>query len=281
VAGDNFHEDGWRALSPSRASRAFAKLGWSEGSTNIALSGHFADTDLNGNGLQEMRLLAADRSSIYTAPDNTRNRMGLLVLKGETGLARNLTCAAMASGARSIPGPTMAMSTTMRSGKVSTSPMRRSARLWRRRAIPASPCRRKPGQHAVPKWRCIANVLLNSEPNEKCDGLINRSQTRQSEWGVTFELEWAGHLADGAPADRGLSYVRSVADFTQSTQFGYPAQSHDCRRDRPGAFADGTQDSKTHSTRGSIFTRSPRPFGLCARSCGSGRAGQPRSGRTL
>jgi hypothetical protein len=66
---------------------------------------------------------------------------------------------------------------------------------------------------------------------------------------------------DGAPADRGLSYVRSVADFTQSTQFGYILPNRTIAAvDGPGAFADGTQDPKTHSTRGSIFTRSPRPF---------------------
>ncbi len=247
VAGDNFHEDGWRALSPSRASRAFAKLGWSEGTTNIALSGHFADTDLNGNGLQEMRLLAADRSSIYTAPDNTRNRMGMLVLKGETGLARNLTLRGN--------GFWRTIHTRTYNGDVNDDALGQS--LYQ----PNAPERAALAQAGYsgfplagesqantpfPKWRCIANVLLNSEPNEKCDGLVNRSQTRQSEWGVTFELEWAGHLAGMEHRlTGGLSYVRSVADFTQSTQFGYILPNRTIAAvDGPGAFADGTQDSE-------------------------------------
>ena len=28
-----------------------------------------------------------------------------------------------------------------------------------------------------PYWRCIGNVLLNDEPAEKCNGLINRTHT--------------------------------------------------------------------------------------------------------
>ena len=72
VAGDHFREDGWRDMSRSRATRAFAKLGWTGVDSDLALSGAFADTDLNGNGLQEMRLLAADRDSIYVIEPDGR-----------------------------------------------------------------------------------------------------------------------------------------------------------------------------------------------------------------
>jgi outer membrane receptor for monomeric catechols len=88
--------------------------------------------------------------------------------------------------------------------------------------------------------------LLNSEPNEKCDGLINRSQTRQSEWGAT--LEASASLATGAlrhDVTLGASYIGSSAHFTQSTQFGYLLPDRTVVAvSGPGAFADGTQDSE-------------------------------------
>jgi hypothetical protein len=82
AAGDYFAEDGWRDRSPSEAGQGFVKLGWARGGTEAALSVTGADTRLTGNGLQEMRLLAADRRSVYTFPDTTRNRAWLVNLTG-------------------------------------------------------------------------------------------------------------------------------------------------------------------------------------------------------
>jgi outer membrane receptor protein involved in Fe transport len=97
-----------------------------------------------------------------------------------------------------------------------------------------------------PKWRCIADVLLDSEPNEKCDGLENRSKDRQREWGVSGELSWEGPL--GGVRSRttlGLGYVRSVVDFAQQSQFGYLTPDRRVATvSGPGAFADGSQDSE-------------------------------------
>ncbi|WP_225883274.1 TonB-dependent receptor domain-containing protein [Sphingomonas aliaeris] len=97
-----------------------------------------------------------------------------------------------------------------------------------------------------PRFRCIANALINSEPNEKCNGLINRSATRQHEFGGTAELALTAPV--GGMDNRltiGTSYVRSKAVFTQTAQFGYltPARAI-VAVTGPGAFADGTQDSE-------------------------------------
>ncbi|MEA1120358.1 hypothetical protein, partial [Klebsiella pneumoniae] len=39
-----------------------------------------------------------------------------------------------------------------------------------------------------PRWRCISDVRLNTEPNETCNALLNRSRTQQDEWGGGLEL---------------------------------------------------------------------------------------------
>ena len=97
-----------------------------------------------------------------------------------------------------------------------------------------------------PRWRCIANVLLNDEPNEKCNGLANRSLTTQHEWGLGAELVLTGALAGlDHTMTLGLAYVNNRARFAQDTQFGYlQADRTVMPVDGPGAFADGSQASE-------------------------------------
>ena len=96
VTANHFAEHGWRDASPSAANQVFARLGWREGATRLSLTGSFADTNLTGNGLQEMRLLAADRDSVYTRPDETRNRAYALTLTGRRDLSDTLALSANA-----------------------------------------------------------------------------------------------------------------------------------------------------------------------------------------
>lgn len=247
ATADHFREDGWRDFSPSRATRAFAKLGWGDGQSDVSLSGLFADTDLNGNGLQEMRLLAADRSSIYTAPDNTKNRASLINLKGSHQLSDKLSFSGNAfwrrtrtatyngdvnddSLGQSLYQPSTAEQNTLAAAGYAGFPLSGESQA----------------NTAFPKWRCIANVLLNNEPNEKCNGLANRSLTIQSEWGFGSELvvrEPIGSIAQSLTL--GLSYVNARASFGQSTQFGYLLPDRTVLAvNGPGAFADGTQNSE-------------------------------------
>ena len=247
LTADHFQEDGWRDLSPSRATRAFAKLGWSDTRSDISLSGLFADTDLNGNGLQEMRLLAADRSSVYTAPDNTRNRAGLVNLKGSLNLSDAVSFHANLFWRRTR--------TATYNGDVNDNSLGQS--LYQpdgseREALTGAGYTGFPASGEIqantpfPKWRCIANVLLNEEPNEKCNGLANRSLTAQSEWGGGAELVFSKPLgAMEQSLTLGLSSANSRADFLQSTQFGYLLPDHTVVAvEGRGAFADGSQISE-------------------------------------
>lgn len=247
VSGDHFRENGWRDLSPSRASHGFAKLGWADGQSDVALSGMFADTDLNGNGLQEMRLLHADRTSIYTAPDNTRNRAWLANLKGGHRFSDRVSFSGNLFWRR--------IRTATYNGDINDEALGQS--LYQPSAdeqvallaagYSGFPLAGESQDNTpFPRWRCIANVLLNEEPNEKCNGLVNRSRTVQSEWGGGAELVFKGPIAGIEQSlTLGLSHVNSRANFGQDTQFGFLLADRTVSAVAgPGAFADGTQASE-------------------------------------
>jgi outer membrane receptor protein involved in Fe transport len=247
ASSDYFKERGWRAYSPSEAVQAFGKLGWTHGPTRITASGSFASTDLNGNGLQEIRLLDADRRSVYTYPDNTRNRAWLGNLTARHAFSDRLTLSgnlfARNIRTRTFNGdineealgenlyqPTMAERAALTSAGYSGFPVGGETQV----------------NTPFPKWRCIANVLLNAEPNEKCNALASRSATTQREWGATGELTLNSMIAGGRNAlTLGIALVQSRAGFTQSSQFGYLTPDRGVVPvDGPGALADGTQASE-------------------------------------
>jgi outer membrane receptor protein involved in Fe transport len=82
ITGNIDRQDGYRAHAGSSVKQLYAKLRWlgNGGQTRVELSGAWADTSLSGTQSLPMDLMA-DRSSAYTWPDNTANRMGLLNLK--------------------------------------------------------------------------------------------------------------------------------------------------------------------------------------------------------
>ncbi len=265
ASGDYFAERGWRDFSPSEAYQLFGKLGWSAAGTRIALSTSFADTDLNGNGLQEQRLLQRDRDSVYTQPDTTRNRAVLVNLTGTHDLSGALTLSGNAFYRR--------IRTRTFNGDINEDALGENVyqpSAAERAALAAAGITGVPASGEsqadtpFPRVRCIANVLLNSEPNEKCNGLINRSATRQHEAGGTLELALAAPL--GGLDNRltlGGSYVRSKAVFGQTSQFGYlTADRGVVPVAGPGAFADGSQDSETAFDARVDLTGRTTSFGL-------------------
>lgn len=92
VAGAAFDEDGWRQHSPSKLRQVFARVDHRRGPLDLTLTAQGADNDLIGNGLLPETLLAVDRTQIYTRPDQTRNRLAALSLRGgwELGAGQRL-----------------------------------------------------------------------------------------------------------------------------------------------------------------------------------------------
>lgn len=98
-----FDERGWRDHSPSTLGQLFGTLGWQQGRTRATLTLAHAQSRLNGNGLQEMGLLAERRASVYTWPDQThqRSQLARLALQAEPASATTLSAQLYARRIRS------------------------------------------------------------------------------------------------------------------------------------------------------------------------------------
>lgn len=253
ATGNLFKENGWRVDSPSDVRQLFGKVGTRVGATELALSMSAADTDLNGNGLQEQRLLAADYASVYTKPDNTKNRSAMLNL----ALSHALTDTASLTGNlywRRIR-------TSTYNGDINDDSLDQS--LYQPNAAEQTALAgagytgfptagENASNTAFPKWRCIANALLLDEPAEKCNGLINQTSTTQSHYGFSGQYESRDRLFGvssqwlvGAAVDIARSH------FTQGSELGY--LNPDRSVTGVGAFGDGVNggnvDGEPYDTR--------------------------------
>ncbi|EJU11595.1 TonB-dependent receptor [Sphingomonas sp. LH128] len=90
IVAEARHDDGWRVASPSTLKRVFAKGVHDAGAWGIEVQGLAADTDLTGNGVAPVELLAAKWNAVFTTPDVTHTRFARLVAApwiaaGETG----------------------------------------------------------------------------------------------------------------------------------------------------------------------------------------------------
>lgn len=93
VNGSYFSENGWRDFSPSDARRFFASLGWKGDASNVFSTFTYVDTDLVGNGAAPVQLLEVNRAAIFTHPDQTRNALAMLSLRGDHELYDSVSLA--------------------------------------------------------------------------------------------------------------------------------------------------------------------------------------------
>ena len=247
ITGNTLKDDGWREFSPTDASQLFAKVGWQDAKTKISLSGSIADTDLTGNGLQEQNLLAHDYASVYTVPDTTKNRSAFANLAISHEFSDNLSFSGNLYY-RHIKTKTLNGDINDDSlGEAVYQPSAAEQTALRNAGYTGFPTAGETSANSpYPSFRCIANVLLNTEPNEKCNGEFNRTQTIQHDLGASGQFTYSSMIGDRRNQfTAGASYVSSEAHFTQSTQFGYLTPNRGVQTvPGPGAFADGTQNSE-------------------------------------
>ncbi|MET0535773.1 MAG: TonB-dependent receptor [Steroidobacter sp.] len=247
ATANQLDDDGWRDDSPTEARQAFAKLGWRNDATDIALTGAYADTDLTGNGLQDLQLLRQDYASVYTKPDNTRNESSLFNVVVTHKFTEQVSVAANAYH-RSIDTRTFNGDINDDSlGEALYQPNAAERAALAEAGYTGFPTSGETQNNTpFPSWRCIANILLNDEPNEKCNGLLNRTHTDQSDSGVTLQATITTPLAGlSNQLTLGVSGLESSAEFSQSSQFGYLLGDRSIGAvDGPGAFADGSQESE-------------------------------------
>ena len=81
-AGNLFLEDGWRQNSPSKVNQLFTKGSYRGEKLDLNLSTLLVQTDLVGNGLLPSEEYARNPSSVFTAPDTTKNSLAQFQLSG-------------------------------------------------------------------------------------------------------------------------------------------------------------------------------------------------------
>jgi outer membrane receptor protein involved in Fe transport len=220
LSGNLFAEDGWRNDSPSRVAQVFGKLGWQRPRTDASLSIASAGNTLNGNGLQETGFLDRDYSSVYTKPDETDNRSVLINVTGRHSPRERMTVSGSVYFRR--------IGTDTLNGDLNEDSLGQSVY--------------RPGENAdntpFPFRRCLDEIQVGDEPAERCNGLINRTNTRQHNAGGSGQITWlpvAGQSRHQITV--GAAYDHSAAHFVQSSELGY--LNPDRSVTGTGAFADG------------------------------------------
>lgn len=220
---DLFRERGWRDDSPSRLGQFFAKLGWRSATTRASLTASAASTDLAGNGLQDGQLLASRYASVYTKPDQTRNRAGLAslalshdadngwTLSGHAYLRRIDSRGSTGDlQADSLDQPLYALSAADRSALAA--------------AGIAAPASVDPATTPFPSLRCVAQALQGGDTDLACNGVTRRSRSTQAQGGLALQAgkrfswaEAAHQVVVGAVLDG------SRTEFSQTSQAGFLA----------------------------------------------------------
>ncbi len=219
AAGSFFFDDGWRASSPSKVRQIFGRVSWKNERSMFGFSSSYANNSLVGNGLQEARFLARDYSSVYSKPDQTDNRAPFL----NGNLSHKVTSRMNVTGNAYY----RYIRTSTLNGDVNENSLDQSVyqpSAAERAALAAAGYSGFPtsganaGNTPFPFWRCIGQTLLRDEPGEKCNGLINRSDSTQHNYGLAGQvtrLDGNNQFTVGGAWDIGLT------DFRQLTQLGY------------------------------------------------------------
>jgi outer membrane receptor protein involved in Fe transport len=223
LAGNVFHESGWRFDSPSDVRQGFVRFGWRTDRTDLALTMSYAYNTLIGNGLQDYRRLESNYTSVYSIPDSTADRspsfnfiarhsFGEALTFSGNGWYRNIRTEAIDANfntdalTQSIYQPTTEEQAVLSAAGYTGFPSSGAN-------IANTP---------FPKWSCIAEALQLGDPDQTCDGVNIYSKEVQNEYGFSGQLTWIAapeigrnQFAVGAALDRGS------IDYTQNTGYAY------------------------------------------------------------
>ena len=90
-AGNFFLEDGWRDNSPSEVNQFFGKGSYRGDKFDLSLSTLLVANNLVGNGLSPSEEYARDPTSVFTGPDESKNRLQQFQLSGSYFVNDNFT----------------------------------------------------------------------------------------------------------------------------------------------------------------------------------------------
>ena len=214
-----FAEDGWREYSPSEARQLFGKLSAQGESSHVDVSLTYADTDLVGNGAAPADLLEFDREAVFTRPDRTQNRLGMLNVFGQQTVTDRITL----------------------TGNVYV--RRSDTRTLNGDDSDFEACANDPGLVCEVTDDGAQSVVLdeNATPipsGDEVEGAtVNRTSTDQNSLGFSMQATLAGR-----PLDRdnqltiGIAHDESEVYFASSTELG---ALDDTRQAIPGGYFIG------------------------------------------
>ncbi len=220
LAGNAFHESGWRFDSPSDVRQGFAKFGWRTAKTDLALTSSFAYNTLTGNGIQDYRLLQLNYASVYSIPDLTANRSPAFNFIARHSFSDSLTFSGNAfyRYIRTEETNGNANNDAFGGPVYQLSPTDQAVLTAAGYSVPAGGVDNSP----FPSLACIANALELNDPDQTCDAATIYSREIQNEFGASGQLTsvnmlWGRHnqLTVGGVLDRGS------INYTQTAQYGY------------------------------------------------------------
>ena len=221
-AGNLFAEDGWRVNSPSAVRQLFSNVGWHDQKTDLKVTLAYADTALTGNGLQDQRFIEKDYA-VYTSPDETNNHGAFVNVSAKHSAGAALT---WSGNVYYRHLNTNTFNADINEDSLDQSVYQPSAA--ERAALAAAGYTGVPASGATaantpfPFWRCIGNALLQDEPGEQCNGLLNRTHTAQHNEGASGQVTMIGSPRGARNQfTAGAAFDHSGVGFQQSSQLGY------------------------------------------------------------
>lgn len=185
-----FSEDGWRQASPTDVRQFFSKVGWQNETTKIDLSYTNANNDMIGNGLVQREFMQnLGRSAIHTRPDQTKNTLSFLNLSASHWLNNDVMFTGNAyyrnSKRKTLNGD---VNDEFDDATYTT---------------------------------FDATTCLAADDEAACTGVLNRSTTKQSSYGLNGQFSFNQALAGKANQFIvGASYDISRVKFSQTEQAG-------------------------------------------------------------
>jgi outer membrane receptor protein involved in Fe transport len=228
LAGNIFHESGWRFDSPSNVKQGFARLGWRTPETDIALAMSFAYNTLIGNGLQDYRRLENDYSSVYSIPDSTANRSPSFSLIVQHTFRNALTFSGNAWYRYIRTSAIDANFNDDAQGQLIYQPTPEEQAVLSAAGYTGFPTSGANISNTLfPKWPCIAEALQLGDPDQTCDGVNIYSLEVQHEFGASGQITWTTSPKIGRNQvgrnqfTAGASVDRGSVDYTQTTNYAY------------------------------------------------------------
>ena len=202
------NENGWRDESSSELRQAFAKVGYRTAQTDVELSYTFANNSLVGNGLAPESTLAKDRSAVYTFPDETRNLMNLVNLRG----SQWLTDTVLLSG--NVFYRNYRRDTHNGDAEVSCVDDATGSQAFTASGRPLHPglCQGSAAGFFDAQGNPLAgNLALDAEGEDR------KTSTQTSDWGATLQLQYRGKIVGrDNRLTVGVAYDGHSTRFTQS-----------------------------------------------------------------